>query len=129
MVSFVVTPGNVDERQRLRQIANFVKGKLFGDKGYISKALVEELWDKGVQLVTRLYRQIKPVIVDDFDKILLRKSSLIEIINNQLKNISSLEHSRHRSLTGFMLNWVAALIAYYFQPNKSSLNLSLHTQV
>ena len=43
-------------------MAKFIKGKLFGDKGYISKVLAEELWDKGVQLVTRVRRHMKPVV-------------------------------------------------------------------
>ena len=128
LVSFLVTPGHVDERQRLRKMAKFIKGKLFGDKGYISKALAEELWDKGVQLVTRVRRHMKPVVLDDFDNLWLRNWSLIETINDQLKNISQLEHSRHRSLTGFMLNLVAAWVAYSFQPNQPSLQLSLNNQ-
>lgn len=128
LVSFFVTPGNVDERQGLRKMAKFIKGKLFGDKGYISKTLAEELWDKGVQLVTRVRRNMKPVVLDDFDNLLLRKRSLLETIHDQLKNISQLEHSRHRSLTGFMLNLVAALLAYSFQPKKPSLKLSLNNQ-
>ena len=128
LVSFFVTPGNINERPGLRKMAKFIKGKLFGDKGYISKVLAEELWDKGVQLVTRLRRNMKPVVLDNFDKLLLRKRSLIETINDQLKNISQLEHSRHRSLTGFMLNLVAALVAYSFQPKKPSIQLSLDEQ-
>lgn len=71
---------------------------------------------------------MKPVVLDDFDKIWLRKRSLIETINDQLKNISPLEQSRHRSLTGFMLNLVAALRAYSFQPNQPSLHLAFRTQ-
>ncbi len=106
-------------------MAKFIKGKLFGDKGYISKALAEELWDKGVQLITKLRRNMKPVVLDDFDKILLPKRSLIETINEQLKNISQLEHSRHRSLTGFVLNLVTALVVYSFQTKKPSLHLSV----
>lgn len=128
LVSFFVTPGNVDERKGLRKMAKFIKGKLFGDKGYISKALAEELWDKGVQLVTRVRRNMKPVVLDDFDNLLLRKRTLIETINDQLKNIAQLEHSRHRSITGFMLNLLAALVAYTFQPKKPSLKLSLNNQ-
>jgi hypothetical protein len=31
-----------------------------------------------------------------------------------LKNVSQIEHSRHRSLTGFMVNLVGGLIAYTF---------------
>ncbi|NJO18302.1 MAG: transposase [Thioploca sp.] len=61
-VSFLVTPGNVDERKGLRQMAKFIKGKRFGDQGDISKALAEEWWDKGVPLVTRLCRNMKPVV-------------------------------------------------------------------
>ena len=71
---------------------------------------------------------MKSVVLGDFDKVLLRKRSLIETINDQLKNISPVEHSRHRSLTGFMINLVAALVAYSFRPKKPSLKLSLNTQ-
>ena len=109
-------------------MAKLIKGKLFGDKGYLSKTLAEELWEQGVPLITRRRRHMKPVILSDFDKLLLRKRSLIKTINDQLKNISPLEPSRHHSLSGFMLNLVAALIAYSYQPNKPSLNLSLYTQ-
>ena len=52
-VSFWVTPDNIDERQVVMKIAKFIKGKVFGDKGYISKALAQALWNKGVQLVTK----------------------------------------------------------------------------
>ena len=68
------------------------------------------------------------MVLDDFDNLRLRKRSLIETLNDQLKNISQIEHSHHRSLTGFMLNLVAALIAYSFQPKKPSLNLSFGEQ-
>ena len=47
LISFFVTPGNVDDRKGLEKMSKFIKGQLFGDKGYISKALVEALWDKG----------------------------------------------------------------------------------
>ncbi|MCX7602265.1 MAG: IS982 family transposase, partial [Meiothermus sp.] len=42
-------------------------------------------------------------------------------ITDQLKNISQLEHSRHRSVTNFMVNGLCALIAYCHQPKKPSL--------
>ena len=59
-----------------------------------------------------------------FDKVMLRKRALIESVNDQLKNISQIEHSRHRSVVGFMVNLVAGLIAYTYQAKKPSLNLS-----
>ena len=123
LVSFLVTPGNVDDRKRLKKMVKFIKGKLFGDKGYISKALQETLWEQGIQLITKLRRNMKKVFLEDFDKIMLRKRSIIETVNDQLKNISQLEHTRHRSLANFMVNVVCALIAYSWQPKKPSLNL------
>ena len=47
----------------------------------------------------------------------------IAAINDQLKNLSQIEHSRHRSLTGLRVNLVGGLIAYTFQPKKPSLGL------
>lgn len=123
LISFFITPGNVDDRKGLKKMMKYIKGKLFGDKGYISKALKEELFDKGIQLVTNVRRNMKKVILDDIDKLLLRKRSIIETVNDQLKNISQLEHSRHRSLCGFIVNTVCALIAYSWQAKKPSLNI------
>ncbi len=58
------------------------------------------------------------------DKILLRKRALIETVNDQLKNISQIEHTRHRSVFNFMVNIVAGLIAYTWQSKKPSINLN-----
>ena len=58
------------------------------------------------------------------EKLLLRKRSLIETVNDQLKNISQLVHSRHRSVTNFMVNILGALIAYTWQPKKPGLHLT-----
>jgi len=50
---------------------------------------------------------------------------LIETVNDQLKNICQLEHTRHRSLTNFVVNLLAALIAYTYQEKKPSLNFTV----
>lgn len=123
LVAFFVTPGNVDDRKGLIKMTKFIKGKLFGDKGYLSKSLQEELLEQGIQLITRVRRNMKKVFLEDFDRILLRKRMIIETVNDQLKNISQIEHTRHRSLTGFMVNLVCGLIAYSWQLKKPSLNL------
>lgn len=57
------------------------------------------------------------------DKLLLRKRSIIETISDQLKNISQIEHTRHRSVPTFLVNLMAGLIACCHQPKKPSLNL------
>jgi len=104
-------------------MAKDLSGKLFGDKGYISKKLFDQLFAKGVKLITNVRNRMKNSLVEIEEKILLRKRSLIENVNDQLKNISQLEHTRHRSVTGFMTNILAALIAYSLQPKKLSLKL------
>jgi len=66
---------------------------------------------------------MKKILMPVVDKILIRKRALIETVNDQLKNISQIEHTRHRSMTDFMVNIVAGLIAYTWQPKKPSFNL------
>ena len=66
---------------------------------------------------------MKQKLVKLMDKILLRKRALIETVNDQLKNICQIEHSRHRSVWNFMVNILAGLIAYTYQPQKPSLDL------
>ena len=76
-----------------------------------------------VELITTLKKTMKPKVMAAFDALLLRKRSIIETINDQLKNIFQLEHSRHRSLTNYMINIVACLVAYSYQDKKPALNL------
>jgi len=55
------------------------------------------------------------------NRILLRKRAIVESVIDQLKNISQIEHSRHRSVGNFMVNLICGLIAYAHQPKKLSL--------
>ena len=55
------------------------------------------------------------------DKLLLCKRAIVECVNDQLKNISQIEHTRHRSVWNFLTNILAALIAYALQPKKPSI--------
>ena len=65
--------------------------------------------------------------MDVTEKILLRKRSLIETVNDQLKNICQIEHSRHRSPVNFLVHLIAGLIAYTKKPKRPSLNLDWAT--
>jgi hypothetical protein len=98
-------------------------GKLFGDKGYLSQALFESLFERGLELVTSLRRNMKGQLMLLSDKLLLRKRFIIETITDQLKNISQIEHTRHRSSTNFAVNLLGGFIAYTHQPKKPSLHL------
>lgn len=123
LLDFMITQASEDDRAPLKQgnILKGIFGSLYGDKGYISKELVEMLFDQGLHLVTGIRNNMKNVLMSMRDKILLRKRSVIETINDQLKNIAQAEHSRHRSFGNFLTNLVASLIAYSFQEKKPGI--------
>jgi hypothetical protein len=123
LLAFRVTTGAVDDRVPVRRMVHGLWGQLYGDRGYISKALHDALVGHGVELLTLIRRRMKAYPMRLWDRLMLRKRAFIETINDQLKNISQIEHSRHRSVTGFMVNLVAGLIAYTYQPKKPSLGL------
>ena len=123
ILSFQLTPGNVDDRNPVPFLLGDLFGKVFADKGYISKDLFAVLLQENIELITGLRKNMKNKLMDLQDKLLLRKRSIIETINDQLKNISQIEHSRHRSFTNFLINLIAGLIAYALKPNKPALNL------
>jgi hypothetical protein len=120
-----LTAGNVDDRVVVPKLIQRLWGKLFGDKGYLSQPLTQQLRQHGITLITKLKSNMKNRLILLSDKLLLRKRSILETITDQLKNISQIEHSRHRSLANFMVNLVAGLIAYCHQPKKPSLALDL----
>lgn len=117
------TQANVDDRVPVPKLTEALTGKLFGDKGYISKNLGHQLLDRGLELITSIRKNMKPQLMTLVDKLLLRKRSIIETINDQLKNISQLEHSRHRSQNHFMVNLLCALIAYTHQDKKPAITI------
>jgi transposase len=118
-----LTPGNVDDRKPVPKLVRKLFGKVFGDKGYLSQPLYELLRQTfGIQLVTKLKSNSKNRLpVPLMDRFLLRKRAIIESVIDQLKNISQIEHSRHRSVTSFLVNILCGLIAYAHQPKKPSL--------
>ncbi len=94
LLSFKLTPANTDDRKPVPEMTQALFGQLFGDRGYISQKLFEQLYERGKELVTKAKRNMKQRLLKLMDKILLRKRSLIESVNDQLKNICQIEHSR-----------------------------------
>ena len=115
----------MDDRDPAPELTRSLFGKLFGDRGYLSQPLFEQLREQGVQLVTKVRKNMKNKLLPLFDKLLLRKRSIIETVNDPLKNISQIEHSRHRSVFNFFVNLIAGLVAYTFREKKPSLNIRL----
>ena len=86
-------------------------GKLYADKGYIGKKLAENLSENDIDLVTTTVRKnMKAKVISTFDRAMLSKIYIIETINGQLKKISQIEHSRHRSSNYFMINLISGLV-------------------
>ncbi len=124
VLAFALTPGNVDDRKPVPKLVRSLFGKLFADKGYLAQPLFESLLRQGIQLITNVRANMKNRLIPLSDKLLLRKRYIIETINDQLKNQSQIEHSRHRSPVNFVINVLAGLIAYMWQPKKPAIHWS-----
>jgi hypothetical protein len=85
LLAVFLTPGNVDAREPLPHMTRDLFGKLFGDRGYISQKLFEQLFEHGLELITGIRKNMKNSLMKLEDKLLLRKCHIIETINDQLK--------------------------------------------
>lgn len=133
ILNFMITPGDVDDRKPLeyKAFVEFIYGKLVGDKGYIGKNLFQRLFVDGIQLITKLKSNMKGALMSVSDKLLLRKRAIIETVNDELKNIAQVEHSRHRSFENFIVNMLGAIAAYCVFPKKPCIHVqrTLDTQL
>jgi hypothetical protein len=132
LLAATLTPGNTVrvawakplDRKPVPEMAKHLTGKLFGDKGYVSQALFEHLYAQGLELIAKRRKNMTNQLMSLMDKVLLRKRTIIESVNDQLKNICQIEHSRHRSGMNFLANLVGGLIAYSYYPTKPALDLT-----
>lgn len=126
IISFYLSPGNFDDRNSkvINHLTKNIYGKLVGDKGYISKELFKELYNKGIHLITKLKKNSTNILPRPYeDKILLRKRAIIECINDFLKNICNIDHTRHRNPFNFLVNVISGLCAYKYISKKPSLKI------
>ena len=127
IIQWQLTPGNVDDRAPLKdsRFTEKLFGKLFADRGYISQDLFEMLFVDDIHLVTKIKKNMKNSLMNLYDKLMLRKRSVIETVNDELKNVCQIEHTRHRSIDNFATNLFAGLIAYNLLPKKPAMNLEI----
>jgi len=123
ILSMKLTKGNTDDRSCVLNLASNIHGILAADKGYLGAPLTQALYLKGIRLITSIRKNMKKVTRTKFEWYVLQHRSLIETVNDQLKNLCQIEHSRHRSETGFLLNLMGGVIAYCLSPNKPKLPL------
>lgn len=130
LLAVLFTPGNVNDRihgvyahdKPVPKLVQKLFGKIFADKGYLSQPLFEYLLQTfNVRLITKLRSNMKNRLLPLADRLLLRKRAIVETIIDQLKNISQIEHSRHRSVFNYLVNLLCGLIAYSHRPMKPSL--------
>ena len=124
LLNVILTPGNTDDRTPVLKLLQQLFGKVFADKGYVSQKLANQLLETaGIRLITKLKRNMKQRLMPLSDRLMLRKRSVIETIIDQLKNISQIEHSRHRSPVNCFVNIICGLIAYCHQPKKPAITI------
>jgi hypothetical protein len=125
ILSFVITRGNVDDRQPLsmESFIRSVAGKLYADRGYVSQKLAEILFVDGIHFVAKMRNNMKGGELPLQDRLMLRKRAVIESVNDELKNICQIEHTRYRCFTNFITNLMAGLLAYSFLPKKPSIKV------
>jgi hypothetical protein len=117
-----ITPGNTAASTVLDEITQHLKGKLYADKGYISRALFSQLWQRGLHLITGIRRNMRNYLMPLADKLLLRKRFVIETVLDTLKSEMGLEHSRHSSVMNAMVHILSCLVASAFRPGKPSIS-------
>jgi hypothetical protein len=127
IISFIITRGNVDDRQPLsmESFLEKVSGKLYADRGYVSQKLKNILFVDGIHFIYKIRNNMKGGEIPLSDRIMLRKRAVIESVNDELKNICQIEHTRHRSFTNFITNLIAGLLAYSFLPKKPTIKVEL----
>src|SRR5918994_672437 len=123
IVALKLTPGNVHDTTPVPALTRELTGKLFGDKGYIGRKLAEDLMRRGLTLFTRVRKNMKSLPMSLHDKVLLNARNMAETIIGHIKEFSSLNLSKHRSVINAFVHIIAAITAYQINPFKPKRNL------
>lgn len=124
LTSLTITKGNTDDRTPVLSLAKGFVGKLFADKGYISKKLTAQLNDLGIALVTGMKKNMQAFPAHLIDVVLSKKRAVIESVFNILKNKLQMCHTRHRSTRNFIVHLLSVLVGYQLLENKPKINLA-----
>lgn len=121
IMSCKLTPANIDDRKPVAKLMERLNGWLFGDKGYLGKEFFEKLKAQSIEVFTKLKKNMKRKTINMTQQFYLSKRGLIETVNDQLKNICQIEHTRHRKPENAFVNLISGLIAYTFKLRKPSI--------
>ena len=121
-----ITPGNTDDRKPVPGMTAKLNGKLYADKGYLSKTLFRDLWQNGLQPITGIRKNRRNYLMPLFDKLMLRKRFILETVFDAVKAAQGLEHSRHRSPINAFVHIFSCLLAYCLKPLKPKINREIN---
>lgn len=124
LMTFRITSGNVDDRAVVRKMTVGLEGWLFGDKGYISTKLTEELKNRGLELITKVKKNMKKKIINPVKNLWLKKRGVVESAIDQMKAILHIQHTRHRSPDNSLVNLLAGILGYIFKPKKPTISFA-----
>ena len=121
LVCFLITPANVadNNKQVLSYMLSGLKGKCYGDKGYLT-AMLEELLEKGLHLVSKIRKNMKNMLLLLSDKLKLMKRGSIEAVNDILMSVCDIDHTRHRNPINALVHILSGLTAYTFLDRNNS---------
>lgn len=124
-----LTSGDVHDSQVVQDLlAKKHHGIMVGDKGYLSKKLQEYLEkEHDIKLITKVRKNMKQPAYSEHEQYLLKKRGLVETVFDELKNLFQIQHTRHRSIAGFLGNLISGLIAYCLTPKKPKMCKALST--
>lgn len=118
LIAFKLTRGSAADSTHAKSLLESLEGLAFGDKGYISNTLFEQLNNLGLKLITRKRKNMKKPVLSSFEQQLLNQRNLVETVIGHLKEHFQIWHTRHRSLINALTHLLAGLAAYTLQPLK-----------
>lgn len=118
IVRVLVTPANMDDRKGLKFMTKGLIAKIFADRGYLGKDFFKELFERGVEVVTGIKKNMKNMLMGLWDKVILKKRGTLETIFSSIKSCGIFEHSRHRNVENAFCHIFTALISYQLKPIK-----------
>ncbi|PHM53896.1 transposase [Xenorhabdus sp. KK7.4] len=73
-----MTPGNVNDRQPIRELSKVLTGSLYGNKGYLSQELADDLAKTDIAFITKNRRNMKARLLAEWDNIMLKNVLLLK---------------------------------------------------
>ena len=120
--AFVTSGNQADNSEKtIRRLFKQLTGFVYADKGFIHQNMVGEFIEKGLRIITGIKMNMKNKLIEMQHKLLLKKRGVIESVNDILKTVCDIEHTRHRSPANMLVNTYAALIAYTWLERKPNI--------